>query len=245
MQGRGLPVTREALYEEVWSAPATIVSPRYGLSDAGLLKVCKRLQIPVPGRGYWARVQAGRSVRKPPLPALASGRRLGPTPLSPDEVALRARVQEAVLQTRESQPQISVPSDLVEPHALVREAASRLKQREGWDHPAGVRSAPKEVLNLQVTMNSLDRALRLMDTLLKALEPSGFTARVDEERGRPCWLAKARPCRSRSSNRSGARSTRRHAQSSRRATATTTFRARVSEASIRRSHNSTGLQRDG
>jgi hypothetical protein len=183
MQGRGLPVTREALYEEVWSAPATIVSPRYGLSDAGLLKVCKRLQIPVPGRGYWARVQAGRSVRKPPLPALASGRRLGPTPLSPDEVALRARVQEAVLQTRESQPQISVPSDLVEPHALVRAAASRLKQREGWDHPAGVRSAPKEVLNLQVTMNSLDRALRLMDTLLKALEPSGFTARVDEEKG--------------------------------------------------------------
>jgi hypothetical protein len=31
-----------------------------------------------------------------------------------------------------------------------------------------------------------------MDTLLKSLEPSGFTARVDEEKGRPCWSAAAR-----------------------------------------------------
>ncbi|MEQ1770461.1 MAG: hypothetical protein ABL879_11535 [Devosia sp.] len=58
-----------------------------------------------------------------------------------------------------------------------------MKRRDGWDHPAGVRSALKEVLDLQVTKNTLDRALRVVDTLLKALEPSGFTARVDEEKG--------------------------------------------------------------
>jgi hypothetical protein len=46
-----------------------------------------------------------------------------------------------------------------------------------------VRSAPKEVLDLQVTRNALDRALLLMDTLLKSLEPSGFTAQIDEEKG--------------------------------------------------------------
>jgi hypothetical protein len=64
--GRGIPVSREALYEEVWSDPATIVAPRYGLSDVGLLKICKKLHIPVPGRGYWARITAGRPARKPP-----------------------------------------------------------------------------------------------------------------------------------------------------------------------------------
>jgi hypothetical protein len=157
--------------------------PRYGLSDVGLLKICKKLHIPVSGRGYWARITAGRPAQKPPLPALAAGSRmpLGPTPLSPDEAALRARVQEATQQTRESQPPMGVPYELVEPHALVRAAAARLEQRDGWDHPAGVRSAPKDVLNRHVTLNSLDRALRLMDTLLKALEPSGFTAMVDAE----------------------------------------------------------------
>jgi hypothetical protein len=126
MRGKGTPVTRETLYEEVWRDPATIVAPRYGVSDAGLLKICKKLQIPVPGRGYWARVKAGRPARKPALEAFPARGRMpaGPTPLSPDEVAVRARVQEAVLQTRESQRQISVPSDSVEPHALVRAAAS-------------------------------------------------------------------------------------------------------------------------
>ncbi|MGB5102047.1 MAG: hypothetical protein WBO04_01845 [Steroidobacteraceae bacterium] len=39
------------------------------------------------------------------------------------------------------------------------------------------------MLDLQVTRNTLDRALLLMDTLLKSLEPSGFTAQVDEEKG--------------------------------------------------------------
>ncbi len=185
MEHRGTPVSREALYEEVWRAPMTIVAPRYGLSDVGLMKICKKLRIPVPGRGYWAKLKAGRPTRTLPLPPLAVGARTppGPIPLSEQGAALRAQVQDALLQTRQCQPAISVPSELVDPHPLVRAAAARLRQRNGWDHPAGVRTAPKEVLDIQVTKSCLDRALRLMDTLLKALEPSGFTARVDTEKG--------------------------------------------------------------
>lgn len=58
-----------------------------------------------------------------------------------------------------------------------------MKRRDGWDHPAGLRSAAKEVLDLQVTRNALNCALRLMDTLLQALAPSGLTLMVDEEKG--------------------------------------------------------------
>ena len=185
MEHRGTPVSRDALYEEVWRDPMTIVAPRYGMSDVGLMKICKKLRIPVPGRGYWAKVKAGRPTRTLPLPPLAVGARTppGPIPLSEQEAALRARVQDVLLQTRQSQPAISVPSELVDPHPLVRAAAARLRQRDGWDHPAGVRSAPKEVLDIQVTKSCLDRALRLMDTLFKAIEPSGFTAHVDSEKG--------------------------------------------------------------
>ena len=185
MEHRETPVSREALYEEVWRDPMTIVAPRYGLSDVGLMKICKKLRIPVPGRGYWAKVKAGRPTRKLPLLTLAVGARTppGPIPLSVQEAALRARVQDALLQTRRNQPAISVPSELIDPHPLVRAAAARLRQRDGWGHTAGVRSATKEVLDIQVTKSCLDRALRLMDTLLKALETSGFTARVDTEKG--------------------------------------------------------------
>ncbi len=185
MRRRGTPVSREALYEEVWTDAVTVVAPRYGLSDVDLVKICKKLGIPVPPRGYWAKVKAGRPTRKVPLPALPAGARdpSGPIPLSEQEAAVHARVRDALQQTRESQASISVPVELVDPHPLVRAAAARLKRRDGWDHPAGVRSAPKEVLDLQVTRSTLDRALLLMDTLLKSLEPSGFTAQVDEEKG--------------------------------------------------------------
>ncbi|HPW19624.1 MAG TPA: hypothetical protein PLE61_02330 [Vicinamibacterales bacterium] len=183
MRRQGTPVSREALYEEVWTDAVTVVAPRCGLSGVGLLKICKKLGIPVPPRGYWAKVEAGRPTRQVPLPALPAGARslTGPLPLSEQEAAMHARVRDALLQTRESQPSVSVPDELVDPRPLVRAAAARLKRRDGRDHPAGVRSAPKEVLDVQVTRNALDRALRLADTLLDALEPSGLTARVDEE----------------------------------------------------------------
>ena len=40
---------RERLYEEVWSEPVIVVAKRYGLSDVGLAKICKKLDIPRPG----------------------------------------------------------------------------------------------------------------------------------------------------------------------------------------------------
>ena len=57
MRRRGTPVSREALYEEVWTDAVTVVAPRYGLSDVGLVKICKKLGIPVPPRGYWGEAQ--------------------------------------------------------------------------------------------------------------------------------------------------------------------------------------------
>jgi hypothetical protein len=61
------------LYEAVWTDAVTVVAPRYGVSDVGLVKICKKLGIPVPPRGYWAKVKAGRPTHKRPLPSLPTG----------------------------------------------------------------------------------------------------------------------------------------------------------------------------
>jgi hypothetical protein len=48
------------------------VAKQYGVSDVALTKTCRKLLIPLPGRGYWAKRRAGRRVRKrPPLPPVA------------------------------------------------------------------------------------------------------------------------------------------------------------------------------
>jgi hypothetical protein len=58
---------REDLYEKVWSQPMRILAKEYGISDVGLAKVCRKLEVPVPGRGYWAKKAAGRVVPKKPI----------------------------------------------------------------------------------------------------------------------------------------------------------------------------------
>jgi hypothetical protein len=47
---------RKKLYQEVWAEPVKIVAWRYGVSDVALAKTCRKLAIPLPGRGYWARL---------------------------------------------------------------------------------------------------------------------------------------------------------------------------------------------
>lgn len=59
---------REALYEEVWAAPLTRLGKKYGLSDNGLRKICKAMNIPLPKAGHWAKIAAGHRVPKTPLP---------------------------------------------------------------------------------------------------------------------------------------------------------------------------------
>jgi len=61
-------IKREELYEEAWSVPLSQLCEKYGLSDNGLRKVCKRLNVPVPARGYWAKVEAGHRVKPTALP---------------------------------------------------------------------------------------------------------------------------------------------------------------------------------
>ena len=61
-------VTREQLYEQVWSVPMWTLCEKYGLSDNGLRKICRRLNVPVPTRGYWAKVEAGNRSRRLKLP---------------------------------------------------------------------------------------------------------------------------------------------------------------------------------
>ena len=61
-------VTREELYQLVWSEPVVKVATRFGVSDVAVAKACRKHNIPLPGRGYWARLEAGQKLKRPPLP---------------------------------------------------------------------------------------------------------------------------------------------------------------------------------
>lgn len=57
-------LTRDELYERVWSEPMATLAPQLGLSDVGLKNTCTKLRVPTPYRGYWAKKSAGQPVRR-------------------------------------------------------------------------------------------------------------------------------------------------------------------------------------
>jgi hypothetical protein len=66
MIGKGL--TCDELYNLVWSEPVARIAKNLGISDVGLAKRCRREAVPLPPRGYWARIAAGQTPIRPPLP---------------------------------------------------------------------------------------------------------------------------------------------------------------------------------
>ena len=86
-------ITREELYNRVWTETVDRLSKELGISNVGLGKLCRRHDIPVPPRGYWAKKEHGHKARQTPylhyemvtpIPStLATSRRQRPPTLQP------------------------------------------------------------------------------------------------------------------------------------------------------------------
>jgi AcrR family transcriptional regulator len=69
----GTQLSRREIYDLVWSKPMTTIASELGLSGNGLAKICDRLLVPYPTRGYWAKVYAGKDEAQAPLPPAPAG----------------------------------------------------------------------------------------------------------------------------------------------------------------------------
>jgi hypothetical protein len=62
-------IAREELFALIWEKPTVEVARDMGISDVAVAKLCARLKVPKPPRGYWAKIEAGQRPRRPPLRA--------------------------------------------------------------------------------------------------------------------------------------------------------------------------------
>ena len=67
-----ITLTREGLHAEVWTTPLSTLARTYGISDVALGRICQKLSVPRPGRGYWAKVRGGENVEPTPLLPITS-----------------------------------------------------------------------------------------------------------------------------------------------------------------------------
>lgn len=61
-------LTRQQLYDLLWTKPTRDVAKELGVSDVWIGKVCRRAGIPKPSPGYWQQLASGKAVRKVRLP---------------------------------------------------------------------------------------------------------------------------------------------------------------------------------
>lgn len=172
---------RNTLYVEIWAHPMTTVAKRYGVSDVALKKVCVKLSVPTPPVGYWARKAAGQAVAKPKLPALKAGESAsctghGGTP-NIDAVGLDIYgpfTEAEVGLQREEDPAwaITVPDQIDSLHPLLASSRDQFAKQ----HPKGVGAVPIGGTfphEAPVSSTALDRVLRILDSLARALERRG------------------------------------------------------------------------
>jgi hypothetical protein len=179
---------RDELYRMVWAEPVEKLAARYGISGRGLAKICGRLAISVPPRGYWAQLQHGHTPEPVPLPPASRG--------VPTTVTLRGHAIETTAAStlppdtladvaREQQPEhrIRVPERVARFHPRVQATRAALHGRTpdkyGLVRPFTPRDELSRIplLDICVARASVPRALRVVDTLLKALEARGFVSR--------------------------------------------------------------------
>lgn len=167
---------REKLFEEVWTTPVTKLAKGYGLSDVGLRKICVVLDVPLPPRGYWAKLAAGKSIPQPALheTTVATIYSRAKYVAQVDE-ALEERVAKALDATPDAasleMPNYSPPLDptaFSQQAKLVMRAMKSTKLDEGALTSVGVTWA-----DVSVSQDLKERALLLVDRFAHELEVLG------------------------------------------------------------------------
>ena len=159
--GDAMAVSRHQLYDEVWAEPMTTVAMRYHVSSSFLARVCERLGVPRPPRGFWAQRAVGIKLEQPTLPKPEPGSELewvrdGSEPRRQPMLAARRTKQ--------------APRERPDTHALLVGAhAHFMHARERRDEQYQ-RPYKHNLVDVFVSKELIDDALQFASELFLALE---------------------------------------------------------------------------
>ncbi len=173
---------RKELYELVWAQPVTKVAKQFGVSDVAIAKACRKLKVPLPGRGYWAKKVNGHAVQTVPLPKAKDIPQVSkPQPRAPGETSLFDledqheidRIED-LLRSGHLRPKAQISSQ----HPTVSRTSKEARHaKEDWRH---LLILPHGCLDVRVTKASVDRALDLMEAIFEVCERHGIKVLAED-----------------------------------------------------------------
>lgn len=167
-----ITLTREQLYDRVWSRPMIKVATEFGLSDVAVKKMCRRMNVPTPPRGYWAKLAAGQKMSKPSLP---KQHEIAAAKIDLTLNAERREEWQRLTTDRENMKPLEVPAALevskLHPHARAAHAA--LKKAKP-DHHGMVQGSTENLPIIHVASTNIDRVCRTLHVIFSELESRGL-----------------------------------------------------------------------
>jgi hypothetical protein len=161
-------VSRESLYQEVWSEPMTSIALRYKVSSSFLARVCTRLNVPRPDRGYWAKFAVGKRTKRPPLPNADPGDELEWVRNGQARRAPRERPKPPQGKKTKLRRRIELPSR----HPLLDGAREHFDAgRESYN--GFLKPSKRLLVDIIVSKKIISRALDVLNELFLLLEGRG------------------------------------------------------------------------
>jgi hypothetical protein len=178
-----LGFSREELYELVWAKPVSKLEQELTVSNWDIKQWCKKLEVPLPPVGHWARIQFGKPVERIPLPPLSPDTEKGlvktETSPEPDLRGSRQVHEPPILFPGEKELSFAVPDRLVNPDKLITAAEHTLRSLVKPNSDFGTVHTELGQLNIRVAPGNINRALRIMDTLVKCWRRRGYRIEFD------------------------------------------------------------------
>jgi hypothetical protein len=172
-------VSRDELYEQVWSKPMTKIAAEYGVTGTALKKTCNRHGIPTPERGYWAKLAHGKPVHKAPLPKPVEGRPNQIQIAGSGAYQLPEAVREAKAKAHEQlEALVATETQVAESRVLAATRRAILRARPDQQGFAAARGYG--VVPLKISPASIERGLRVLSQLLSLAEAQGYRPRATD-----------------------------------------------------------------
>lgn len=173
---------RSELNDLVWSEPMSKIALRLNVSANAIKNACKKMKIAIPLPGYWQKIKHGKEAR---IPKLAE-------PYDGDQSVTISERIESVFEAQASFKEqiltdkrisLVVPQRLTNPDPLIERARKTLEEesKSEW-RKEGLVSSAYQNLDIQVGRNSIPRACRILDTLIKALKLRGHSIEINHNR---------------------------------------------------------------
>tara|TARA_R110000868_G_C10972616_1_gene770548 strand:- start:13270 stop:14409 length:1140 start_codon:yes stop_codon:yes gene_type:complete len=180
-------LTRQELYEQVWSKPMVTLAKEYSLSDNGLRKMCKKYDVPIPPMGHWQKIQFNKKTTRIPLPKKEK------------EEEIKINVQDSKLIANTDNPlKNAIVEKIKNNSSLILKVADRLskpddiivktqaniekkKVSESYSPLKGTVQTDKGFPSIIVSPKNISRSLRILDNLIKNFRLLGYKIDLWEE----------------------------------------------------------------